>query len=260
VVFVESKVAAETAGSWAVAPQIDGVPTDVVEVGEVRACVFTQRHRPAPCGSSVGHVGVTAGTMGCLCVLESNNRLCMLSNNHVLANVNNAQRGAPIVQPGVRDFGRMPNDRIAVLEDFVPINFAGRNAVDAAVAWTSVDNGLVVASHHTFTMNPQPAVARQQMSVRKCGRTTGDTLGFVRAMAADVNVQYGNLTAQFVNQIVVQGFAGAFSDPGDSGSIVVEALDKRPIGLLFAGGRGFTFVNPMETVMSALGIRELVAK
>ena len=104
--------------------ELDGVPTDVVETGRIR--VFqtpTGRFRPAPGGVSVGHREITAGTLGCW--VRRNGQWVMLSNNHVLANSNDAEIGDPILQPGPIDSGRYPDDQIAVLEDFVPIHFPG---------------------------------------------------------------------------------------------------------------------------------------
>ncbi len=48
----------------------------------------------------------------------------MLSNNHVLANSNDATAGDAILQPGPADGGRLGPDTIAVLERFCPIEFA----------------------------------------------------------------------------------------------------------------------------------------
>src|SRR5437764_665059 len=80
-------------------------PTDEIEIGEILAFgSFRQREKPALGGSSVGHVNVTAGTLGCLVMLEDDS-LCILSNNHVLANVNQASVGDKIVQPGKADGG-----------------------------------------------------------------------------------------------------------------------------------------------------------
>ena len=46
---------------------IDGIPTDVVATGVIRALQErTARHRPAPGGVSIGHRDITAGTLGCL--------------------------------------------------------------------------------------------------------------------------------------------------------------------------------------------------
>ena len=47
----------------------------------------------------------------------------ILSNNHVLANSNDAQVGDTVVQPGSIDGGHAVSDKIAELERFVPIEF-----------------------------------------------------------------------------------------------------------------------------------------
>src|SRR3989337_1269463 len=72
-------------------------------------------------GISTGHRAITAGTLGCL--VRKGGQLFILSNNHVLANSNDARRGDAILQPGPHDGGRFPEDHIADLEDFVPIAF-----------------------------------------------------------------------------------------------------------------------------------------
>ena len=104
--------------------QLDGVPTDVIETGRIRAFQApTGRFRPAPGGVSVGHRDITAGTLGCW--VHRDGQWMMLSNNHVLADSNNADIGDPILQPGPYDGGSNPGDRIATLEDFVRIHFPG---------------------------------------------------------------------------------------------------------------------------------------
>ena len=45
--------------------QIDGLETDVVEIGDVRLLSRTSRLRPAP-RVSIGHPKITAGTFGAL--------------------------------------------------------------------------------------------------------------------------------------------------------------------------------------------------
>lgn len=106
----------------------DSVPMNVVVTGLIDAQPHRFRLRPAPGGISVAHFRVTAGTIGCLSIGRTaprNVRLMVLSNNHVLANSNNAVFGDCICQPGPADGGRCPADQIAILERFVPINFAG---------------------------------------------------------------------------------------------------------------------------------------
>jgi hypothetical protein len=47
--------------------------------------VGQQRHRPLKIGVSVGHVDVTAGTLGCFVREPEGEGTFILSNNHVLA-------------------------------------------------------------------------------------------------------------------------------------------------------------------------------
>ncbi|MCC5929666.1 MAG: hypothetical protein JJU28_10505 [Cyclobacteriaceae bacterium] len=109
--------------------RIQGIPTDVVPTGAISAFQNPrQRLRPAPGGSSLGHFAITAGTLGCL--VRRNNQIYILSNNHVIANSNDASVGDAILQPGPADGGRSPADRIASLEDFIPVIFEGSNPGD----------------------------------------------------------------------------------------------------------------------------------
>lgn len=101
--------------------ELEGVKTDVVERGVIKALVPTDKHRPAPGGVSIGHKNITAGTLGCL-VEDTSGETFILSNNHVLANSNNGQVGDSIYQPGPHD-GGTEADRIGSLVDFVEVNF-----------------------------------------------------------------------------------------------------------------------------------------
>jgi len=102
---------------------VNQVPTGYIDALNKRG-----RIRPAPGGVSVGHFAITAGTLGCLCVGNRpprSSRLMILSNNHVLANCNICKVGDCICQPGPYDGGKCPADQVAILESWVPINFAG---------------------------------------------------------------------------------------------------------------------------------------
>jgi hypothetical protein len=256
-VFVAEKLSPDEVSEEALVPEeIDGYSTDVEEVGDVNALRFTGRYRPAPGGSSVGHIRVTAGTLGCL-VIRNNRHICILSNNHVLANSNAARLGDAIVQPGPVDGGRDPRDRVGILEFFTPIQFGGTTAnyVDAAVAWTNLR--LSSPAHHCYRITPRPMNATLGMPVRKCGRTTQSTLGMVTAVNVTLRVNYGGAgIALFRNQLQIRGVGSDFSQGGDSGSIVVTAVTRQPTALLFAGGGGFTFASPIAAVIDAMGIRQ----
>src|SRR5881296_342745 len=131
-VFVEAKKPEAQLRHRDVVPKAFGtVRTDIVETGRFHALRSeqavdlerTKRIRPAPGGVSIGHIQITAGTLGVLA--RRNGRPVILSNNHVLANQNAGRVGDPILQPGPADGGRL-QDAIARLTDFVPIRFNQR--------------------------------------------------------------------------------------------------------------------------------------
>jgi hypothetical protein len=259
------------------------VKTDVVETGIIRALQgHKDRWRPAPGGVSIGHINITAGTLGCL--VTRGDQLFILSNNHVLANSNAAQRGDPIIQPGRYDGGTAA-DQIATLEDFVPINFGTspatcpmatgvegllnwlakllgsshrvvsfqevpeRNRVDAAIA-RPLSNDLVERRILEIGVPKGTREATLGTQVKKSGRTTGFTTGRITQIHVTSQVSYGEgRNAVFEDQLM----AGAMSQGGDSGSAVLDE-DDYIIGLLFAGSDATTIINPIQFVLEALNV------
>jgi hypothetical protein len=242
------------------------VPIVQVTTGLVDAQSHRMRLRPAPGGISVGHTRVTAGTLGCLTRgrrAPRINRLMILSNNHVLANSNVSTLGDSIIQPGSYDGGRHPQDQIAILERFVPINFSGGiNYVDCATGWAWPDRVrrelmyLSGGSILYFRIGAAPLFPPLGLPVGKTGRTTQLKAGRVTAIGVTVNVNYGGgRVAHFRDQIAIRGTAGDFSAGGDSGSAIWHwATGVRPVGLLYAGGGGTTFANRMDRVLNALDV------
>jgi hypothetical protein len=126
VTLVEQKLPLAALSADAVIPkQVDGVVTDVVEIGYLRAYASPRdRYRPIiPSGVSIGHYQITAGTLGTIVTDTNTGEKLILSNNHVMANSNNAQIGDPILQPGPTDGGQNPADMVARLERFIQIRF-----------------------------------------------------------------------------------------------------------------------------------------
>ncbi len=241
-------------------------PMNVVCTGIIDAQPHRMRLRPAPGGISVGHFRITAGTLGGLArgrTAPRINRLMILSNNHVLANSNAAAIGDCVAQPGPIDGGRCPADQVAVLERFVPINFAGgANVVDCATAWAWPDRVrrelMYISGGVTrlFRVGATPVAAARGMLVGKSGRTTQLTRGTITAVGVAINVNYGGRIARFVDQIAIRAAAGDFSRGGDSGSLIWTWDTRRaPVGLLFAGGGGTTFANRITRVLAALDIQ-----
>lgn len=217
--------------------------------------------RPVPIGVSIGNIDdpiyCSAGTLGAR--VKKGGNYYILSNNHVLARENEASIGERIMQPGNYDTdGCASPDNLVIgnLAQFVQIKFGGTNTVDAAIASTTtanVGNGTYTGGYGV--PNSTTKAATVGMLVQKCGRTTGCTHGKVSAINASVSVQYEAGVATFVNQVVISGKKGAFSDSGDSGSLIVtDDANANPVALLFAGGGRTTIGNPIDAVLNALGV------
>lgn len=252
-----------------------GVLEFVTDVQEARfqALEYTTRERPAPSGISIGHVAITAGTLGGLVKDKQRSGVAILSNNHVLANSNEGGEGDAILQPGPHDGGEDPRDRVATLARFVPIDFTpgAENRVDGAIA-TPVEPARSQVIWSTRDVGAQtPAKVRQLseadlgLPVQKTGRTTEHTEGIVQSLFATVQVKYDMFRkATFVDQIIASQAQGrpAFSNGGDSGSLVYDN-ERRCVGLLFAGSEGAagepatTIINPIQHVLRELDIELL---
>jgi hypothetical protein len=267
---------------------VDGVTIDVIEVGELRALqARTDRWRPAPGGISIGHYKITAGTLGAIVRdIKSGERL-ILSNNHVIANSNDADPGDQILQPGPIDGGSPDVDTIAHLDRICPIEFATEPGIcDIAETYASLGNtiaGLLGSKHRVNAQQSDPqavnlvdaAVAKPVnnsdildeileigtiegseegslgMSVRKSGRTTRFTTSQINLINATVDVNYGSdRTARFENQLVT----GPMSQGGDSGSLLVAGDSLHAVGLLFAGSNQSTIFNPIQAVLDSLEV------
>ena len=267
--------------------EMDGIKTDVTNVGRIHAFPsHTGRLRPAVPGISIGHYAITAGTFGAVVRDAGTNQRLILSNNHVLANSNNASIGDAILQPGGADGGHNPEDRIADLARFVKISFKGGgsggsncklakfaasflnvfasifgsktrvaavqadavNLVDCAVAKPVLDS---IISDDTLEIGRVLGTVAAQigMKVKKSGRTTGLTESQITILDTTIEVGYGSQVAAFEHQVL----AGAMSEPGDSGSLIVD-MQNHAVGLLFAGSSSVTVMNPIAAVLSALNI------
>lgn len=234
---------------------------------------YRTRTRPLMIGYSCGFAAadfVMAGTLGCFVRKGTSGPVMILSNNHVLANENALALKSPIFQPGLLDGGKRPGDKVATLTKFVRLTpRPTRNAADCAVAT------LVRGIQYDPTAIPgvgtlvgvAPGLPGIGDVVHKAGRTTGTTHGKVTAFELDgVTVGYDFGAAVFDDQLEIEGSGNAaFSDSGDSGSMIVDE-EMRATGLLFAGSdhggsndAGLTYANPFGVVLKKLGVRLVLA-
>ena len=231
--------------------------------------------RPIPLGISGGNnngfikrrngsiKGCVSGTLGSM-VQDASNDQFILSNNHVLADINKATPGQLIVQPGLADAAcvQSPSNAVATFSNAIKLRFGGhKNFVDAALA--AVEPGQV--SPEILFIGPiassvisAPSIG---MLVEKMGRTTCLTGGSISALDAHLLVNYSETAkphlASFVNQFAVTGTKGNFGGPGDSGSLIVTQEDcPQAVALLFAGTAdgSITFANPISEVLSRLSV------
>lgn len=292
IVYVEEKLApADMSRRHMVPPQIDGLETDVVEIGRVRMLgIRTVRARPCQPGVSVAHYKSTAGTLGAVVRDKTTNQLMILSNNHVLANGSSVQEvrartGDPILQPGPYDGGK-PDDRIGMLYRYVPLvkNAAKSDcpvamAVSAAATWllNVVKNDYEVRIYKRFKtentvdcalakLDSIEAVESSIMDigdiggiseakpgdkVQKSGRTTALTRGVVKSIGTTLQVEMMEGEKIWFSDQVVTDMP---SQPGDSGALVLKE-NRDVVGLLFAGSERLTVFNRISNVIDRLAIK-----
>lgn len=221
------------------------------------------------------------GTLGAL-VEDAAGVRYILSNNHVLAESDQAREGDSIVQPGLIDGGCTPYGQdgattrpVATLSAFAPLANARTN-VDAAVA--RIDANVIDGSGAILHTGPQqsgslsalpPAggagetisvnsFAAAPLRVVKSGRTTGLTCSTVESISQNVLVDYFKDCAEttkylrkiYTNQISIGG--NNFTDAGDSGSLVMDANNAEPIGLFYASGSGVSLASPIGDVLAEM--------
>jgi len=283
--------------------QIEGIITDVIETGEFKA--LTNRRikkkvsilipletvnrktivRPAKGGVSIGHQGVTAGTLG-FTFHDKDGQLLIMSNNHVLANENVAKIGDKIYQPGMFDITEnqlsLDEALIGYLYKFYPVAFLKGNCPISEFITRILNRiaKLIKSRYHWQLKKVDPVnlidaalakplgedvisplildigipegygKAKINDEVEKSGRTTGYTEGRVVLESVTSTVKYRRGLAVFVDQLLIRmNCAG-----GDSGSAIVRKKDKKIVGLLFAGGAGYTLANRIENINDLLGL------
>ena len=291
VVLVKHKLPeTELRANHIVPKQIDGVITDVIEVGDLRLLGRTERGGPAQPGRSIGHYKITAGTFGAVVKDRQTGDLLILSNNHVLANGTNcrdnkAKLGDPILLPGPHDGGILEKDVIAKLYKFYPVDkvFTQSSCARAASAefWANAlcqflapkyqvrvtrqsEAGNTIDAALAKPLEPERldarileigevkgvADAKVGMEVTKSGRTTGVTEGVIKAIDATVQVDMGDGEEAVFHDQII---ATPMSQGGDSGALVLDK-ERRAVGLLFAGSEKTSVFNKISNVLEQLDI------
>ncbi len=197
-------------------------------------------------GNKIAHQNLAIhsgwGTLGGFLLPQKQGQpMQIVSNNHVLANSNNANIGDNIYY-----MGSQPSV-IGSLKNFKYIDPASANNLDLAVAEIPgfVNNGLNPGSSRNAIVGE---------NVYKVGAKTGKTNGVVRSLHYTAKIDFNGFKAVFVDQIQITGIMPgfSFSAPGDSGSIIRSSYDNSFLGLLFAGNNQWTLANHQSVVLQQL--------
>ncbi|MFF0945485.1 hypothetical protein ACFYE2_14840 [Kocuria sp. CPCC 205300] len=270
IVMVQTKRPLEELPVDEVIPQeIEGLPTDVVEVGvftldQAVGSPDTSKVRPLEGGIQIqalhGGVDPSTGTLGCFGLTkEAPRQVVMLSNAHVLGD-SDSHVTDTVGQPAMCSIcSTCCSDPVGKV-----LRFKKTDRVDGALA--TLDEGVgyaaqikeigAVAGVRELSATEAATLAIQ---VQKRGRTTGHTFGTVRAwIPGPFNIMKHDGSVSKVCRdalwIEVRAPSPRYSAPGDSGAAVLD-MEKRVVGLHFGGSDGKVgLACPIQFVTSELEI------
>jgi Trypsin len=237
--------------------QVYGLQTDVVAIGELE---FAAQPGEQVEVNSAFISGMTdAGTLGAV-LHDASGQRYILSNNHVMAQLDHAAVGTPIYQP------TFPNE-IGKLSFAIPLHpDPTPNDSDAAIArlnpGTNV-TGLLQTIGQLASGEPvAPEVTRR---VEKVGARTHHTRGKVESINGTFRIRgraavgaASHPTYVFRDVVLIRGETEDFCRAGDSGSLIVDSATRRPMALLMGRARDdqsglfFGAACPVSTVLAQL--------
>jgi hypothetical protein len=237
---------------------LEGVPVDVIETGEFVGHFNPQVVvRPVVPGVSTSFVGsgvlLTSGTIGAI-VTDGTDRY-LLSCHHVFAMVDGLPEGTPIIQPGSQHHGNPNTDQVATLSRKIDLQPFGTNTVDCALA--RIDSGVATDTAIVEIGAPNGISKAAVMTVvEKYGCTSNNTTGIIQNVHCDTKVKILGRPVHFLDQILIKSDDSRnFSEEGDSGALVVNAVDGAAVGLLIGGSGNLSVANHIDTVLEQLGVR-----
>lgn len=274
VILVQKKLPIETLAASEVIPSvIDGVQTDIIEVGELRPAndigeiepmshtSHKKKYRPVVGGISAIWYKGTACTLAIPVYIGK--QVYALQNAHCgFPHWLGAKKGDPILQPSPNDGGKR-KDKIGTAELVKELQFDGiltPNYFDTALV--KLDGEIDVKTQELLKFGKIKTEAKDVavgQVITKEGRTTGLSSGKVLITNAVAWVTYAEgKTAFFEGQIIAENKDWKFIDGGDSSSLVVDE-DGYPVGQVFAASMHGTtttpigIISPIKPIMSHFG-------
>lgn len=223
------------------------------------------------CGSSCATATGFPGTLGALITRDGEDGYFILSCSHVLAACDVIRRGMPILAPAPDDAkpeGPLPL-AIARLTKSIPMqhgHFSHENlceidaAVGKVVAAASLTSWQGLSDKTGYDTPTKIGDPTFPMKVKKFGRSTGLTYGFITGegagnMAVPYEAKKFKGTMWFKNHVAIATNRGPFALPGDSGSLVVTEDGETAVGLLFSiNSKGDkAYIVSIRRVLEAFG-------
>ncbi len=259
VVFTTNKVPSATCSpNERIPAYLDGYPTDVMELplfetyqGEASNIANREKYRPVPGGAEI--YMPNSPFSGGLCTLGMFVRSIREQDNYediyLLANAHCFPRAdQSIFQPESFE----SQDLIAyasriINSEHVDGGIAQMLNPDDADPYEIIGIGAPLGSYDLTAANIGETVI-------KSGRTTGTTIGRIAYLYADADDK--------TDQIIIADINTAFSDHGDSGSVVLmeEGTYRHyVIGLLWGGALNYTILSPIHDVCEELQISLITA-
>lgn len=270
--FVERKLSPDTHRLEML--HVDGYPTDVIELkrpivrlpaSDSMGARLTMAQGQTPLdlltgGIEIGRLGESGvGTLGGIVFDEATGAPNILSNWHVMAAPGQSS-GQGIAQPG-----NTAGNRVATLAN-AALGATGVGWIDAAIATLDGNRGFnqnMLGIAPPATRGVAPALL--SMHLTKSGRTTAVTHGLINSIDVTIDITYPPIgTVRFERQFIIFPHPSfpvpEISDPGDSGSLWLEAVTHMAVGLHYAGEgisavQDLAIVSPMPQVVKSMQVR-----
>ena len=222
-------------------------------------------------GHSIGHAKGQAGSIGLF--VSSPGGVGVLSNSHILARCGRARRGDSIYAPHHTDFRSPP--KVALLREFcsliqddaVPFDVAFATLIDGVVHnGNTIPAGLPGSGKKIVASRSKPEPGR--LKVAKIGRTSGHTSGVFSAVGVSPTLEYaglGEVKLTGMLEILWARPDKAFSEPGDSGSVIFRSDTMEAIAMVVGGGvrivdgvsEGVSIACPLDQAMAEWNLKLL---
>lgn len=265
--------------------EIDGMKTDVIEIGQPEAMILAShrtKQRPFDCGCSGIRAGATACTTGLRAMDKTDHKIVMIVNDHCGSGVGESQIGSHYLQPSPLDGGEY-TDVVGWLKrrykmEYTELNnplfnrclqFLNKlkhpdgppmNPVDACVIGLRDPDQFTGKIHQVGGLRPSRAVnldGRTIDFVSKAGRTTGVTDKMI-----PVDDQY-YVKVRYPKGYCWVGpvgllYGGGKVQGGDSSSPCWFESDRRLAGQIFAASPTHAMYCLPELIEKNLNVRIIV--